>query len=351
MLALGFLTAAAYWPGIFSPAVSPRWMVLSVMAPALLLWRQQPVSLTKAHWTGCALIFWAGCTVLWSVSPLDSINGLWQLCILPAVLFCLGSQQSSLRPLFIGAGLGLAVSSAIAVAQILGWDGLTTINTPAGLFLNRNFMAEAAALVLIWLIAERVWWLAILVMPAIALTDARGALLALGVGLYLLFLQRQSRLIGGLLAATVALFCHAMFVHGTASMVERGDIWTDATNSWSLFGNGIGTFGVMTHKMQLDGIPQHAHNDGLELLCDLGLVGAGLAILFVRQLVGPLNSARLVLIAFAVEGCFAFPSYLPTTLALAAVAAGAVVRDRVVVRGLARGGRSFGLTRVAAAGS
>ena len=54
MFSLGLLTTAAYWPGIFSPAMTPRWIALSLIAPALLLYRQQPVALTRAHIAGLA---------------------------------------------------------------------------------------------------------------------------------------------------------------------------------------------------------------------------------------------------------------------------------------------------------
>ena len=161
----------------------------------------EPIPFTRAHLLGCAFIGWAALSVLWSPQPLYSLNGLWQVVILPAICFCLGSQQRSLRPLFIGAGIGLAVSSAISIGQLAGWIDWPSINIPSGLFLNKNFMAEAAALVLIWLIAERVWWLAILVAPCVVLAGARGALLALAIGLGLLTSRRLSWLTLGLLAA------------------------------------------------------------------------------------------------------------------------------------------------------
>jgi hypothetical protein len=347
MFALGLLVTAAYWPGILSPAAVPKWAALSILAPGLLLYRQQSVPFTTAHLVGICLILWCALTILWSVSPFDSIGALWQIAFLPAICFCLGSQDQSLRPLFIGAGVGMAISSAVAIAQLAGWVDWPSINVPSGLFLNKNFMAEAAALVLIWLVAERVWWLVALVAPAIALTDARGALLGLGLGLLLLFRQRRDWATGALLAAVTTLFAHAMLVHGTATIAARGDIWADATDGIGIFGNGLGTFGV--NQLQSDASHSHAHNDALELTSDLGLIGLGLAVLFVRELLGSLNPARLVLIVFAVEGCFAFPLYLPTTLAIAALAAGGAVRDRVVVRHIVRGGRNFGVTRMGAA--
>jgi hypothetical protein len=330
--------------------MSPKWAALSCLAPALLLWRDRPFPFTRAHLFGGILILWAALSVAWSEAPLYSLNGLWQTVTLPAVCFCLGSQTPQLRPLFIGAGLGMVVSSAVSVGQLAGWVDWQTINIPSGLFLNKNFMAEAAALVLIWLVAERVWWLVLLVIPAIALTDARGALLALGMGLLLLFLRRPSLPVGGLLAGTVGLFVHAMLTHGPATMAERVDIWGDAADGITVIGNGIGSFGAGAHKLQPDGIPLHAHNEALELVWDLGLVGLGLAVLFVRELFGPLNSTRLVLVAAAVEACFAFPLHLPVTLALAAVAAGHAVRDRAVVRDGTYRRRNFGNPGLAGAG-
>ncbi len=351
MFGLGLAVASVYWPWLWSPAMAPKWITLSVLASALLLYRSEPIPFTRAHLAGSALLGWAVLSVAWSPVPLYSLNGLWQTVVLPAVCFCLGSQSSNLRPLFIGAGLGMVASSAVAIAQLAGWVDWPTINIPSGLFLNKNFMAEAAALVLIWLIAERVWWLAVPVMPAIALAGARGALLALGVGLALELWRRPSWLIGGLMVADMALFGAGMVHHTTASTTERMDIWANASNGIGVFGSGIGSYGFTSGQLLADGHPMHAHNDYLELVYELGMVGLGLAAVFAWQLRGPLTSARLVLIVFAVEACFAFPAHLPVTVALAALAAGHAVRDRVMVRRVAARRRNFGNPGLAGAGA
>ena len=330
-------------------------MALSVLASALLLYRNEPIPFTRAHLLGCVFIGWAALSVLWSPQPLYSLNGLWQVVILPAICFCLGSQNRSLRPLFIGAGIGLAVSSAISIGQLAGWIDWPSINIPSGLFLNKNFMAEAAALVLIWLIAERVWWLAILVAPCVVLAGARGALLALAIGLGLLTIRRLSWLTLGLLAAVAGLFIIGLWGPDPvdwpfATLGERWSIWVDTVHGIGFLGSGIGSYGFMPHPMQPDGALMHAHNDYLELVYELGVVGAILGALFAWELRGPLNSARLVLIVFAVEACFAFPSHLPATLAIAALVAGHAVRDRVMVRRVATHRRNFGNPGLAGAG-
>ena len=343
MFGLGLLTTASYWPGTFSPAMTPRWIVFSCLAPALLLYRLEPIRLTRAHIAGCVLILWAACSVLWSVAPLDTINALWQVAILGAICFLLGSQSQSLRPFFMAASVGMALSGAVSTAQLAGWIDMPAITMPSGLFVNRIPMGEVAALVLVWLIAERMWWWALLPLPAYILSDARGATLALCVGLGALLWKQPSWLIGGLLAVNVAILAHGMLSHTTVTVHERANIWHETANGINIIGNGFGAFGGVPHALQLDNtVPQHAHNDALELFWETGIIGFCLLLAFVRQLMGPITPSRLVLIVFIVEGCFGFPLYLPATLCVAAVAAGHAVRDRAVVRRFARISRVVG---------
>ena len=323
--------------------MTPRWIVLSCLVPALLLYRQQPVAVTRAHVAGLAFILWAAMTTFWSVAPLDTLNALWQVAILGAICFLLGSQSSNLRPFFIAASVGMALSGAASVAQLAGWIDMPAINVPSGLFVNRIPMGEAAALVLVWLVAERMWWWALLPLPALVLSGARGAMLALGIGLVATLWRRPSWLIGCLLAAAMALLGYGLLTHPTATMVERWDIWRETVSGINVIGNGFGAFGGVSHALQLDNtVPQHAHNDALELLWETGLIGFCLVLIFMRQLMGPISASRLVLIVFIIEGCFGFPLYLPATLCVAAVAAGHAVRDRAVVRHFARIGRTVG---------
>ena len=56
-----------------------------------------------AYSNGLALILWAALTTFWSAAPLDTLNALWQVAILGAICFLLGSQSGSLRPFFIAA--------------------------------------------------------------------------------------------------------------------------------------------------------------------------------------------------------------------------------------------------------
>lgn len=333
MFALGLLTSVAYVPGFVSPAMSPRWAVLSVMAAGLLLWGQEPVPFTRAHLAGLVLILWSTLSVLWSPVPLDSIDALWQTVALPSVCFCLGSQAKSLRPLFMGAAIGLGVSSAFAIGQALGWHPFPEVQSPSGLFVNRNYMAEPAALVAVFLVSERMWWWLIPVAPAALLPMARGALLGFAAAM-----TARSRIVVATVVALMAVL--TLTRAGTLSgMSERFDIWDHTLAGMSWLGSGIGSFWAIHRELYPDGLVDHAHNDFLELASDLGPVGLALLGWLAWELRGPLDSARLVLVAFAAEACFAFPLHLPLTVGLGALCAGHAVRDRDVVRSFTHYGR------------
>ncbi len=338
MFVLGLLISAAYWPGLISPAIAPRWAVLSIVAPALLLWRWEAIPFTRAHLTGLVLVLWSGVSVLWSPQPLDSIDAFWQTAVLPAVCFCLGSQRGSLRPLFIGAAIGLGLSSAVAIGQVLGWHALPEIASPSGLFVNRNLLAEAAALVMVGLISCRLWWPVALVMPALVLPESRGALIAVSVPLVAYFMRRPAAL--SLIAgAALAGLATITLGKGMSGITERLDIWAATVQQFSWFGSGIGSFWAIHPEHYLEGVAIHAHNDFLELASDLGVVGLALFGWLVWELRGPLGTYRLVLIALAIEACFAFPLHMPVTLAIGAVCAGNAIHNRSLVRGISLRGR------------
>jgi hypothetical protein len=273
------------------------------------------------------LVLWAALTVLWTPIRLDSIDALWQTVALPSVCFCLGSQARSLRPLFYGAAIGLGVSGAVAIVQVLGWHPLPEVASPSGLFVNRNYMAEPAALVAVWLVSEGLWWWLIPVAPAALLPMARGALLGFAAAMSV-----RSRTLVGAAAILVAVLTLAR-PGALTGMSERMDIWSNTIAGLSWLGSGIGSFWAIHRELYPDGLAEHAHNDFLELASDLGAIGIALLGWLAWELRGPLDSARLVLVALAAEACFAFPTHTPLTLALGALCAGHAVRNSPVVRG------------------
>jgi O-antigen ligase len=333
---LSFLVAALFVPGLSGAATTPRWALLSIVVPFLLPKR---VVLTPGHWAVFLLLLWCACSLTWTADPYGGTRSLWHL-VLFAGLFCAGAAMTTLRPVYIGMALGLGLSSAAAIAQYgFGWNGVDQYNMPGGLFINPNFMAEVACLVLVALVAERLWLYVPLVLPAALLPQARGALLGL---ICALVLWTRNRLVMGL--AVAGLIGGVLWTfqggHRIASVQERFAIWRDAAEQLRPFGNGIGSFYLLypASAKRTDTLhqrPDHAHNDYLEAAFELG-IGAGLlfAVWGFALALGRDRTAALVLTAFLVMAVFGFPLHMPASMFLVALVAGRLCGSGASVGGL-----------------
>ncbi len=337
---LSFLATALYWPGTISPSEAPRFALLALVPFLLCGFR-----FTAAHAVGLVFILWAALSFVWTPAPLDAINALLVFMVL-GCCFCLGSQVENMRPLYIGAAFGLSISSSIAMVQWLGFKPLPAMTEISGLFVNGNFMAEAAALIIVALIAERVWWAVPMVLPALVLPFARGAMLACGISLLLHL--RHRRELWFALAAVPLIVSVYVFAKGAAisSIDDRLGIWQATIANVSIFGHGLGSFRVIFPFIDVrtgaSAMPEFPHNDFLFIAFELGVVGLILFAAFCATLAGPLDTSRLVLIALAVEMCLEYPTHLPTTGFIGLVAAGHAVRNRYVLRDLIVRGRRIG---------
>jgi O-antigen ligase len=340
--AVGFLVMAAYWPGISAAAVAPRFAMISLAA--VLVLSGPRIRMTAAHVAGSLFLVWSATTLAWSDLPEDGIGAMSRLLLLTAA-FALGSQLTTLKPVMLAAAAGLALSSAAAIAQWFGWDGLPQIAPPAGLFYNKNYMAEVAALVAIWLIAERLWWALPAVLPALVLPVARGALLA-GAAACGIMIWRRSR-IGAMIGAVVAL---AVIVVVALSIdprsgFERTAIWRDTFDHVSLLGYGIGSFAetfpkIAQHFVLVSSRPAQAHNEFLQVWFETGAIGLALMLaLFCLLLRTPFTSGHLVITGILTEACLAFPFQMPATAFIGLLVAGHVARGGAGVFSAASDGR------------
>jgi hypothetical protein len=331
---LAFLTSALYWPGVAGAATVPRWVVIAFVAPCLL----NDHRLTAPHVAGGLFLAWAFLTLLWDPVPLDGFGAMLVMLML-ACCFLSGYQAADLRPVYIGAGLGLTISSIIAVVQCFGFHPVGSWGLESGLFVNGAFMAEAAALILVAAVAERIWWLVPGLLPALLLPDARTAVLAAAAGIVVCF--RRSK-IAWLMVCAVPVGC-GLYVaaKGYGSIDERLAIWHSALDGTTLVGHGIGSFWSVYPSYDLRppvpiglwSTPEFAHNEFLHFAFELGIVGLLLFCSLCATLAGPIDTARLVLIALFVESCFDYPLHLPVTGFLGMVAAGHAVRNRYLLWG------------------
>lgn len=329
--------AVLFVPWISGAATTPRWALLSIGVPILMSIFSTYRLVTKIDMLGLAFIGWCAVTLAWSPGPYEGIQNLWEL-LLIAGLFCLGARLPDLRPVVIGFGLGIAVNSGFLLFQMAGFHPVAAVQCCAGLFVNPNFLAEPAALVLIGAIGYRLFWLVPGILPAVLLTGVRGPLVALGcAGLAWLWFRSKATTVALAGVGLVAMFFVITDPAHNNSGAQRMTMWGDMLPVMTPLGNGLGSFytlypGHAPHANTLVTRPTHAHNDFLEIAYETGLPGILLfGALLAFALWGRWETERLMLLAFMTEAAFGFPLHFPATIFLAALCAGRLCAGRAVV--------------------
>lgn len=349
LAALAFLTTTLAWTGVAEAADTPRWALLSVAAPFLLIGRAPTPRPSAAACLALFLIVaWA--SLAWSPSLWDGLDRCWKLSLL-AMLAALGASLSDRewRLAVLGFAAGVATNGALAILQWAEWppalDLIHQIGTPAGTFVNKNRLAEAAALAFVALAAtadRRLWWFCPPILAALLLPFSKGAILAAAAPLAILAWRRSvwlfAALAGALGGAVLFLLPRLMSDIGIAT---RLSLWSDTLAALSPFGRGAGSWPALYPQFQrahwekifsFGLVPEGPHADPLLLAFEFGLAALLLAWpLFVAFREGP-DDARAVLLAFCVAGLFAFPLALPASGFIAALAFGRAVRVRAAVR-------------------
>lgn len=266
--------------------------------------------------------------------------------------FVLGHRTDDLKGFFTGLGLGVTVNSIIAIIQAFWWRDIVWPREDgfAGLFINQNTLTEIAVLALIGCVAHRLWWIIPGIVPAIVLTNGRGAWLAGAVagGVWLWGRSKPTALVlaAGVIVAGVVIAATGFKPEGIAGRLE---MWRDTLGHISWFGSGLGSFYTL-YPFMASGMdmltlrPEHVHNDFLEVLFETGLPGFALLSLFVSVLlVGARQNpgAAAVFVAFLVECFFGFASHLPASALVGILAAGHLARGGHSLRDLWDAGRGL----------
>lgn len=327
----------------------PRWGVLFLLVPLLCLFRE--IKWTPAHTWGTLFLVWCALSLFWAVSVYDGIAQLWKFVIL-GLCFLLGASERDFRPVLYAFALGMAISSILAVFQYFGFRELPQAAPPAGLFMNRNYLAEAAVMAMAGVVAYKRrgrWLWVFLLSPAVILPGSMGAYATIGLLVCSALPRRWAFLALTLGAVAVGVNLSLNGAEQT-SLDNRIALWLNSLSATTLFGHGVGGFWAFypyIHDALIDTPlyaysfsirPRTAHNDALTLLVSVGLVGLFLLAMFLKNVLGRREPAAYVLVAFLLLGLFNFPLYSPATAFLAAVAAGHLCRDR---RGLRVGDVAF----------
>lgn len=324
---LAFLMSVAFVPGIMGASTAPRWALLSLTVPLLMFFIR--VNITAGHVVGMLFVAWCAITVAWS-ETWDSVDGLWKLLLL-AGLFCYGARAKDHRGLWLGLGLGAAVNCLVMIPQAFGWQGLPQISHPGGLFYSSGWAAEFCALVLVGLIGQRLWWLVPFPAVAIALTTIRGALMGLA-GAFVVWVWGKSKGAALALSAVFAAAGLVMLTDGShnGSGLQRLLAWRDTVSQLTWHGTGLGSYAQAYPEFGF--MFSHAHNDLLQIAAETG-IGVFLFCAFIAVcMFGSGLTERCVLACFMVEGLVGYPLYMPATAFVAAIVAGRLCSDGVLVR-------------------
>ncbi len=287
---------------------------LTLLFP-IALWAR--FRLTWVHWAFGAFLVYALISIRWS--PASPGSAVWQLAIW-AFGIAIGSWVG-LRQIWIGLALGLSVSSLLALVQSMGFISFPGANPP-GLYFNSMLHGNVLALVILGLVVHRLWWFIPALVPGFILSQSRGGLAILAIGLL-----ANLRWNGLVLLTTVLAIALALTISPGASDMQRLEIWQYAWSLLTPLGNGLGSFMELHYHTKTEIIqPQFVHNDYLQLVFEYGLG----AIPFFAILLGTAFYTHRrewpVLIACLTLACFAFPFYTPITAFIWAFALGSTTR-------------------------
>lgn len=332
---LTFLVSCAFWPIFLDAANTPRWAVLSIGIPLLLLvYRKTTADVAILSLVNIvALLGFSALSLLWARSWLDGANALWLLLVL-CCAWLLGAKATTLWPVYQGLGLGINVSALIAFAQIFGYTGIPEANPVAGLFVNSDFLAEIGAVAIVACVASRLFWLLPGPLFATLYHPSRGAIISLGV-VGLAWLWKRSRLAALIAAACICAVVVSMSLQSNKqiSNSERVAIWQDTVRGMTFGGHGIGSFyaaypqNAKTYDVMVSR-PEYAHNEILHFAFELGLGAIFVYFVFGYAMRGAFVADHYVLLTLLAESLFSFPLHLPLSSFFAFLIAGHLSTQR-----------------------
>ncbi len=340
MQLFGFLIAATFWPALSGAANASRWTMLCVAVPVGLFFVKLP-PLGSPQWIVAGLLSWATLSLTWTPVLYDGIFRLAELAIL-AGCFLIGSA-TNVGAFYRGLAYGLGISSVICILQALGYEPVQIVADgapPSGLFINPDMLGELCIVVLIGLLAYRMYPLIWMVLPALVLSQSRTAMVA-GAICVLGYASLRGKWKYFLAIPLLILMVYAIAPTKWQLNPDGGgriSLWLDTIQGMTFFGHGVGSFYTTfikfaTHIDPFHYQPDTAHNDYLQFIFELGFPAAAVAAVGLSMLWWKANEPeKLVLLAYAVICFLAFPLHNPATASVFAVVAGYSTRNWHAVR-------------------
>lgn len=326
MFYLGLIVAICFVPGYVGASIPVQWAVLSCILP-LGLWRRG--SIGPVTWAGLSLLLWSAISLLWTPNVYDSAYGLWIFSICALALW-LGTTIHDFRPLLAGLAAGVTVSSAIAIAQALGFTPvMSSSSIPSGLFYNSTVLGATSALLIVALLTHHQFKWVPGLLPALLLSQSRGAFVILGAVFLTNFLRPL-----WVLAICLVGFA-ALTISPSPSDIQRLMLWGVAGRELNLWGHGIGSFATYLYYnpneyyLKATGLFQagYVHNDYIQLWFELGIGAVAAYFIYAICLTQRESTLWSTFFGFAILGLFYFPLYCPLTAFIGMVAAGRLTAE------------------------
>ena len=327
-LAIGLFTfalAIGYVPWTSGGATVPRWALMA-LTPLFLYGKAR---WSAAHCAGIGLIGYAFASLAWTENVADGLGFSYQLVLL-ILVFNLGARLQNLAPAALGLGIGLQFCGAATLYQHYIDQRLfaSSMTINSGTFINCDIAAEVTALVFVWLICERIWWLLPGLMPMLIYPQSRTAW-AMIAGAAMVWIWNRDKLIAMCFIVLMVAVASMLFLTGYKQfdLGIRFGLWRDTFAGLTWLGHGIGSFQtafpyyaehidtMMTHA-------EYAHSDLLQTVFELGVGSIFLFAFLALCLIGQDETAKLVFVAF----CFCllgdFPLRTPISPFIGALVAG-----------------------------
>lgn len=316
-----FLASIVFWPGIPALATVPRWAVIAVGLPLVSRLDLSEVEPSYLHMLFAGLV-WASVGLAWTPDPLAGCLQLFYLLTLCLVFVAVAAADFD--DIMCGLLAGVGVSAIVVLTQLAGHSPVAQFAPPAGLFFNRDILAEFAAPVTVWAVLTlRRRWLSAALIALLAILHSRSAALAAALGFVYasrLSLTGKLYLLSGIIVASIA-----AFIFGDAiSAHQRIEIWRTTLTHLNLFGHGLGWFQVTFPLYQT------SHSDLLQLIAELGIGSLAWLLIPIRMFAEARGSVvqRAVLLTCCVEAAVSFPLHEPMGGFVFAVAAGSLAGHR-----------------------
>lgn len=337
---LAFFLSVIYWPGLLSAAVAPRWSLMALGLP--LVSRLDPRCL--APWAQAGMALWLAyglLTLLWAPDAAVGFNDLCHTLILALVLIAAAGIED-IAPVLVAASAGVAISAPIAIAQMFGWTGIFDQGAiPAGLFFNRNILAETAAPLFVWcLLTRRIGLSTVLAIPLL-ICESRVAISAVFIVMILSYPKKLGwlALLVAYLVLAAALGRLPISADKLHSFDLRKEIWNAALGGLTLYGSGLGAF-MAEHPYW-----EYVHSDALQAVYELG-IGSLAPIILCGKGIFHRTPESIALAVLVVEACISFPLHMPMSAFLVFLLAGFLARDGDRIRNLGHVGRTVALAAV-----